>query len=523
MTKITLTDLANLQNETTAVNAINANNAALKIASDNTLSRDGTQPNTMGATLDMNSHQILNLPAPGDPTSPVRLKDVTTGISTITAATGSSGHTVPFLDGNNTYSGTEIHTGAAQFNADVYFKSGRPWADVRAYGAKGDFVTDDTAAIQTAAAAIGALGGGILYVPPGVYVINGTINLHFNTTLAGASRTSSYLITKTDVTLVHSFGDGQNNIKDIAILGKGNTSFLDTGTFGATQNCVIWESSGGQMTNVTIQGGSIPLYINNSLDAVFTNVDVSMGYGGTNVQLAGNSQNWYIRCKWDQGGQTGIGVTTNMPFPNWAATTAYTTGQVVITNNYAIQCKVGGTSGGSAPTLKNYGVNITDGAVTWVLLVPSVYVGVIIADTSQENHFYTIDLSGPFTNSIVQNATGVFPNTFFTDSVISNQILLQNGGLFSLLNCEIGGPFIVNSTYTGKFIASNNWASNNGVNFAVSAGVSNFVIANNLMAGGSISVSAGGSDHYAIVNNVAVNAVTDLGTGIHKTVTGNVT
>src|SRR5258707_9202848 len=176
MTKITLTDLANLQNETTAKNTINANNAAIEAASNNTLSRDGTQPNTMGAALDMNSHQILNLPVPGDPTSPVRLQDVTTGISTITAATGSSGHTVPFLDGNNTYSGTETHTGIAQFNADVYFKSGRPWADVRAYGAKGDFVTDDTAAFQAAAAVIAGSGqGGIVFVPPGVYVINGTI------------------------------------------------------------------------------------------------------------------------------------------------------------------------------------------------------------------------------------------------------------------------------------------------------------------------------------------------------------
>src|SRR6266436_6918774 len=60
MSKITLTDLANLQNETTAVNAINANNATLKTASDNTLSRDGTSPNTMGANLDMNGFQILN-------------------------------------------------------------------------------------------------------------------------------------------------------------------------------------------------------------------------------------------------------------------------------------------------------------------------------------------------------------------------------------------------------------------------------------------------------------------------------
>ena len=63
MAKITLTDVANLQNETTAVNAFTANNTVLETASDNTLSRDGTAPNQMQAVLDMNSNRIINLPA----------------------------------------------------------------------------------------------------------------------------------------------------------------------------------------------------------------------------------------------------------------------------------------------------------------------------------------------------------------------------------------------------------------------------------------------------------------------------
>lgn len=76
MTKITLTDLVNLQNETTAVNAINNNNATLETAFDNTLSRDGTIPNTMGAHLDMNNFDILNLPEPTTNASPVRFQDL---------------------------------------------------------------------------------------------------------------------------------------------------------------------------------------------------------------------------------------------------------------------------------------------------------------------------------------------------------------------------------------------------------------------------------------------------------------
>ncbi len=76
MSKITLTDLANLQNETTAVNAINANNAVLETAFDNTVSRDGTSPNEMNASLDMNSNRVINLPVPVSSGEPVRLGDL---------------------------------------------------------------------------------------------------------------------------------------------------------------------------------------------------------------------------------------------------------------------------------------------------------------------------------------------------------------------------------------------------------------------------------------------------------------
>lgn len=74
--KVNLTDLANLQNELTAVTAINANSTLIEGAVDNTLSRDGTSPNQMMANLDMNTNRILNLPAPGIPTEPLRLQDL---------------------------------------------------------------------------------------------------------------------------------------------------------------------------------------------------------------------------------------------------------------------------------------------------------------------------------------------------------------------------------------------------------------------------------------------------------------
>ena len=62
MAKLTLTDIANLSgNPTSAETAINANNTAIETALENTLSRDGTAPNTMNASIDLNGHQLLNV------------------------------------------------------------------------------------------------------------------------------------------------------------------------------------------------------------------------------------------------------------------------------------------------------------------------------------------------------------------------------------------------------------------------------------------------------------------------------
>lgn len=61
MAKLTLSDLASLANETSAINTINNNSALIETALENTLSRDGTTPNTMTADIDMNSNDLLNV------------------------------------------------------------------------------------------------------------------------------------------------------------------------------------------------------------------------------------------------------------------------------------------------------------------------------------------------------------------------------------------------------------------------------------------------------------------------------
>lgn len=77
MAKLSLTDVANISGaESTAISTINTNHDLIEAALENTLSRNGTTPNTMEADLDMNSNQILNLPVPATSTEPLRLGDI---------------------------------------------------------------------------------------------------------------------------------------------------------------------------------------------------------------------------------------------------------------------------------------------------------------------------------------------------------------------------------------------------------------------------------------------------------------
>lgn len=62
MTKVTLNNVGSLIEATTAATTINNNFGTIQTAFDNTLSRDGTSPNQMGSSLDMNSHNLINLP-----------------------------------------------------------------------------------------------------------------------------------------------------------------------------------------------------------------------------------------------------------------------------------------------------------------------------------------------------------------------------------------------------------------------------------------------------------------------------
>jgi hypothetical protein len=145
MSKTTLSSVGNLIDTTTSTNTINANNAAIQAAIDNTLSRDGTQPNTMNANIDMNSHNILNLASPASPGEPLRLADVTllNGSGTITALpTGGAASQILTKNSSSNYDASWQNSPATTVNLSNSFggrltlQAGKPVMTTDAIGSQ---------------------------------------------------------------------------------------------------------------------------------------------------------------------------------------------------------------------------------------------------------------------------------------------------------------------------------------------------------------------------------------------------
>jgi hypothetical protein len=82
-----LSSVDSLQNETSALQIINTNTDNIEVAFQNTLSRDGSTPNSMSANLDLGSFRIINLGAPVNSTDAVRKIDLDGATGNIDDAT----------------------------------------------------------------------------------------------------------------------------------------------------------------------------------------------------------------------------------------------------------------------------------------------------------------------------------------------------------------------------------------------------------------------------------------------------
>lgn len=127
----------------------------------------------------------------------------------------------------------------------------RAWVNAAAYGAVGDGVADDAAAIQAAATALGSKGG-TLYLPPGTYLLDSSpINLSVPITIQGAGPGATSILVGPDFAGASAITISSDDcmLMSLQLRGASSTTTSNPACHGVTATGV----KGFKVFNVTCQ------------------------------------------------------------------------------------------------------------------------------------------------------------------------------------------------------------------------------------------------------------------------------
>lgn len=186
---------------------------------------------------------------------------------------------------------------------------------VTTFGAVGDGVTNDRAAIQAALDAAKAAGGGIVFMPKGVYLINTALTMASAlgvqvVGVSGGAGASSGTVIKV----------GANNTHAFTITGGKGLSFRDlfvtrdssfTGT-GDAFNCSA-QTSDCRWHDVTVSNMDVAFYTDFSWQNTFYGCRTAGCKKGAYITVAGGSSNdtKFIGCDFFTGSTYGVHINAN--------------------------------------------------------------------------------------------------------------------------------------------------------------------------------------------------------------------
>ena len=184
----------------------------------------------------------------------------------------------------------------------IGFRGPTPWRDIKAYGAVGDGVVDDTAAIQAAINA--AAYGDIVYCSTGLYKITASLLINKPIGFGGSTRASCALTTAANIPLVHIyttlFDIYGADISDIAFIntvgGASSVGILIDGPNSFRRSSITRNRFSGSLSGIklAVTGTAVVDWTDiagNLFDnsgSVQTNYGINSINGGTGNIIQGN-------------------------------------------------------------------------------------------------------------------------------------------------------------------------------------------------------------------------------------------
>lgn len=309
------------------------------------------------------------------------------------------------------------------------------------YSAVGDGQTNDTAAFQNALAAVGASGGGVVYVPAGKYVISGILAVPNGTTLEGdgesATTIESQVLGSSTLAIQGEFA----KVKNMSIHWASSTT-PTAGTIGI-YSAVGPANQGYQANDIELSHLDVTnfydnIYINGSINSIVSDIYTTNAVHDGIVGLGSQGYWSNLVVVANQGDGVYLGTSTNKN----AGVAPFMTGIQTFSNGgWGIHTVIGIFLGGTPSYLNNdsQGELLIDGGSQ----ADSGHVANVDIQFAGQNSFYP---TSGYPN--VSNAPGVEVTTNsgpvrFTDVSMFN----NNGSGFDL---EVGSVQVSNARILGS-------------------------------------------------------------------------